>query len=212
MKELSGPWRAFRIGSVPIGDVGQRKTVLTLQCHSCPNTFETTVTADMSPSHTLKEAHKAGWKANGRNPRATTCPDCQQAKRKPKEDATTMTTTQTAVAAPLTSDQRLKIRHLLDTHYDDSRGRYLDGYSDQVIGREVDVAFSKVAEVREAAYGPLAGDDDVSELRKEIDAVKADIVTQLGEQDRIMKMREALVERLSGIDKRLRAIEKRFTP
>ena len=68
----------------------------------------------------------------------------------------------TAYNAPRepTIEERIKIRNLLDQHFDDSAGYYLDDMSDQKIGAEVNVPWAIVARMREAAYGPIRTDPE----------------------------------------------------
>lgn len=80
-----------------------------------------------------------------------------------------------AVPAAPTNDQRLKIRTLLDKHFDDAKGRYLDGYTDQRVGAEVDVPWAAVTAIREAAYGPLRVDPEVDALQRAVAAIEADL-------------------------------------
>jgi hypothetical protein len=75
----------------------------------------------------------------------------------------------------LTSDERLRVRNLLDNHFDDAAGYYIGGYSDQRIGTELNVPWAAVAQIREAAYGPLKEDERLTKLRADFAALKADL-------------------------------------
>src|SRR5688572_1000881 len=54
-----------------------------------------------------------------------------------------------------------KIYALLDEHFNDVRGIYTTGKSDEWIARELDVSVPIVIAIREAAYGPLRVDPAV---------------------------------------------------
>jgi hypothetical protein len=105
-----------------------------------------------------------------------------------------------AAAAPkqatkLTTAQRLRIRSLLDKHFDDEAGCYLDGYSDQRIGAEVDVPWALVTKVREAAYGPIRVDPEIAALRAEIAQARRQV-------EALNAIVTALQARLTDIEKK----------
>lgn len=123
-----------------------------------------------NPEATVKRAVKAGWQAEVHGGFAQ-CPSCVRARAAtrggespnkptpitPTAEVITMSKPQLVPTEPkpLTNDQRLKIRALLDKHFDDAAGRYLDGYSDQRIATEVDAPRVHVERIRDAAYGPV---------------------------------------------------------
>jgi len=103
-----------------------------------------------------------------------------RAKRE-KEDVVKATTTNAAPkphpATPkpiplnprtLTADEKSRVRRLLDEHFDDAAGTYLDDYSDQRIGTEIDVPWAAVATMRETAYGPIRENPLVAQIRSDI--------------------------------------------
>lgn len=77
-----------------------------------------------------------------------------------------------------TNDQRVAIRNLLDKHFDDSVGSYLDGWSDAKIAGALNIPRIIVERIRDAAYGPLRENP-------EIRALEAEIVRLAGELDAI---------------------------
>jgi hypothetical protein len=79
------------------------------------------------------------------------------------------------VAGPrsLTTDEKMKVRNLLDNKFDDKEGRYLEDYSDQRIGAECDVPWASVAAFREFAYGPIREDPRIAGLRQEFADLRA---------------------------------------
>lgn len=169
-----------------------------------------------NPEATVKKAVKAGWQAEVHGAFAQ-CPNCTQAriqKRSGESPGVSSTATAEVISMskpqlvpaepkPLTNDQRLKVRALLDKHFDDAAGRYLDGYSDQRIATEVDAPRIHIERIREAAYGPIRVTPEVeaaeaalkalegraSQMRAQMDAMKA----ELGEVDgKIVTARMAL--------------------
>lgn len=75
----------------------------------------------------------------------------------------------------LTTDQRVKIRSLLDKHFDDGVGRYLDGYSDQKIADAVGVPRVVVEGIREPGYGPIKIDPEIVRLMDEVSKMEIDM-------------------------------------
>lgn len=73
-----------------------------------------------------------------------------------------------ALPRDATIDQKVKIRTLLDKHFDDLAGHYLDGYSDQRIGHEVDVPWGIVAKIRDAGWGPIRANPEFAAIRKDL--------------------------------------------
>ncbi|MFM2150274.1 MAG: hypothetical protein RLZZ187_2580 [Pseudomonadota bacterium] len=67
-----------------------------------------------------------------------------------------------------TQQERIKIRQVLDQHFDDEAGCWLNGYSDQKAGEEIGLPWAMVTRIREAAYGPIRVDPEVAALRAEL--------------------------------------------
>lgn len=147
---------------------------------------------------TVAAAVADGWVADPHRP-AAECPACAQQRRarragdKPTKPTTTapgephaMTSSTAAIAippaaakpAPLPRDptqaERQKIRTILDSHFDDAAGCWLEGYSDQRAGEECNVPWSLVTRIREAAYGPIRVDPEVTALMAAIKQARAD--------------------------------------
>jgi hypothetical protein len=81
--------------------------------------------------------------------------------------------------APLrdpTPEERMRIRRILDTRFDDGAGCWLDGYSDQKAGEEAKVPWAMVTRIREAAYGPIRVDPEIAALRAEMAQIARDLV------------------------------------
>lgn len=137
-----------------------------------------------NPEKTVKAAQAAGWDCH-QNSETATCPACVAAKRQaargdriekappaleaPVKPAPPLS----VVPTPMTSDQRLKIRSALDSHFDDSKGRYLGGYSDHRIAEELKIPRIHVETIREAAYGPIRVSKEQEEAEAAIAAIEA---------------------------------------
>jgi hypothetical protein len=66
-----------------------------------------------------------------------------------------------------------RLAYVLDKQFDEVKGVYLDGYSDQRVGEETKVPWASVRELREAAYGPLRSVPELETLRAETERVVA---------------------------------------
>lgn len=113
--------------------------------------------------------------------------------------ATTPTTSSTAVttlAREASSEQRVLIRSMLDKHFDDAVGSYLDGLSDQRIAEKTGVPRIVVERIREAAYGPIKVDGEIQAMRAEIATIKDEIVQVEKTLDSLKSKTAALSSRL----------------
>lgn len=150
-----------------------RGTRAIFHCSKCQARCEVTPPHPLNPEQIAKMARKLGWDADGYRKSTTRCPTCLH-RRSPGEspkEPTIMATEPKPTTLPRdpTTGERMKIRALLDQHFDDSAGMYLDGYSDQRIGEESGVPWAIVTKIREAAYGTIRVDPEITALRAEID-------------------------------------------
>jgi len=88
---------------------------------------------------------------------------------------------------------------MLDKHFDDKAGHYLDGKSDQTIADELKVPRIFIERIREAAYGPIRVDPEVQKLMDDVDRLMkahnlaAANVTRIGQDlDELYKRLAAL--------------------
>jgi hypothetical protein len=194
-----------------------RRDVARFVCARCPIELEVAPTWPLNPEAVAKRASAYGWRVDAYRKSEARCPDCQ-ARRSPgdRPDPKPPAPPQTAKVIPMTvaaidpkpkaqppeptKDQRLKIRALLDKHFDDHTGAYLDSYSDQRIGEEVGIAWAAVARIREAAYGPIRVDPEVAGLRAELKALHQAI-------ERGQKGLDDLKALAAGVSNRLAVLE-----
>lgn len=74
-----------------------------------------------------------------------------------------------------TPQEKAAIRRRLDEVFDDAAGMYLDGQSDQSIGAALNIPWSLVRRVREAAYGPIRSDPQLEKARADFRALSDDV-------------------------------------
>jgi hypothetical protein len=169
-----------------------------------------------NPSATIKRAAESGWVASMTSMRAE-CPTCTKARKaaaagdrpnKPTAEVTDMTkptAPQPVIPVPLTNEQRLKVRSLLDKHFDDAAGRYLDGYSDQRVAAEVGAPRIHVERAREAAYGPIKAYPEVDAAQKALNDCEARIRVTLDMIDAHRRELEAALKMVDSARALLRA-------
>jgi hypothetical protein len=110
------------------------------------------------------------------------------------------TTQEPPVPRTLTAHERTKVRQLLDGHFDELKGQYLEGYDDKRIGEECNVPWALVTQIRELAYGPIKEDPEKVAFRAEAKALREEFV-------RMSKSAEEAVDKLLA---QFKAIEGRL--
>jgi hypothetical protein len=78
-------------------------------------------------------------------------------------------------ASELSVQQRKAARDLLDGHFDADRGEYLDGFTDEKIGAQLEVQWTLIRDYRDKAYGPIKVDPIVSEWHYRLDDIEKQI-------------------------------------
>jgi DNA-directed RNA polymerase subunit RPC12/RpoP len=191
---------------------GKYRSMVQFVCAACGTEHLIKAQAEHSNPEFIRNKFTAkGWLIDLMNRRRIRCPKCLSAKRDveaqspkmfivPKED--TMAVASAATLPVLTHHQRTRIRDLLDKHFDDKVGAYLDSYSDQRIGQELSVPWLSVRGIREAAYGEIKRDPEVDALHRMMDDVKTSI---RGAEETVAAARKTL----ELVSARIETIEKR---
>lgn len=91
----------------------------------------------------------------------------------------------------LSPDERAKVRRELDAHFDDSVGMYLGGENDQRIGERLGLPWAAVAQMREAAYGPIRTDPEVEQMRAAVRILQDGLEARVREVENLMKEEHA---------------------
>lgn len=160
-------------------------TAARFQCQQCPTKLDIPVSGTPEPTHMARLAGDKRWAVSAWTASATRCPTCKAAKAKgespkdPPKEMSMATSPKPPAAAPTptqaatlprepTTDQRIRIRALLDANFDDKAGCYLAEYSDQRIGEEVGVPWAVVTKIREVGYGPIRVDPEVEQMRAQV--------------------------------------------
>ena len=177
--------------------------VARIWCAQCGDTLDLTLTGSHHADDVERRARAKGWDCDKNRPAVTCCPDCKSAPRKPRKGRPTASTsapiitkpaimkkeitmTTTTVRVP-TPDERMRVRRKLDEVFDDAKGMYLDGYSDQRLAEELNLPRKIVELIREAAYGPIRTDSEVEQLRGDIAELTAKAAAMAGRLAEIEK-------------------------
>lgn len=143
-----------------------------------------------------------GWTVNGARVSCPRCvaataarakgdrPDPKPEPRPQPAEVIPMTETKPREASP---QERIKIRSILDKHFDDGAGQWLDGYSDQRAGEEIGVPWALVTRIREAAYGPIRVDPEIGAIRAELIQIGRDLATMTERHAAAQKRLDALL-------------------
>lgn len=153
---------------------GNLREVARFVCAECFDRGEVDTGGTVDPRMIVGKADRIGWKLDPKKHGRTYCPKCAGARKAPaapKQEAT-MATPPIPIREA-TNDQRVLIRNLLDKHFDDAVGTYLDGMCDATVAEKASVPRVVVERIREAAYGPIKVDPEIQAIRTELAAVKA---------------------------------------
>jgi hypothetical protein len=162
------------------------RTIARFACVRCHATYDVAVKngEPLSPIGISQKAARAGWQADASKKTRILCPSCLAAPRANDPDELlrkvvpmTVTPIKPAEQPTPSADQRLKIRSLLDKHFDDGVGMYLDGMTDQRLSEMVGCPRIVVETIREVGYGPIRVDPVVAGLRGELEAIKRQLDT-----------------------------------
>jgi hypothetical protein len=187
------------------------RTLARFTCEQCQATTEEFVASGqpLDPEGLAKRAARKGWLAEARSRGRTLCPRCKA--NKPKNDPDSeikkvkqMTVTPIKPIAEVrepTTDQRVQIRNLLDKHFDDAKGKYLDGMSDQKVAEAANVPRAIVERMRETAYGPIRVDPEVAAIQALVAELGKQVDAAAEEHTKLRARQVALEERLGRLEK-----------
>lgn len=203
---------------------GAGATYARFTCVDCSKTLDLSMRhgASLAPIAYAKMAAREGWSVHPLKKAKVFCgacfsrehvndPDSELKKVtlmsnvQPLSIPTPATKAAPVAAAPVVSvrdvtpETRHKIRHLLDKHFDDAAGAYLDGMSDEAVAEQLGIPRIAVEQLREAAYGPLKIDPVLSGLRVDLAQLKGEIEDYRAKG---MRLEAAIMALGSKIEKR----------
>lgn len=215
----------FQIAGEHIDD--KFRPIARFRCTECPATFDVPMRSGQTTNGQLvvNSAKQAGWDADAYSANKARCPKCLAFKKHNDPDSELRKTeAKMAIAPPPTpligapsppatvpireptADQRAMVRKLIEKHFDEDDGCYLDTMTDEKIAIESHLPPIVVARIREAAYGPIRATSEQMLIRSEITALRAKI-TDCTEAARVLF--ETAQSDLAGLRKQLDALEQR---
>jgi hypothetical protein len=202
---------AYAVISKVVGDHHQVCARATCAADGCRESLDITKRDHVPPEMVAKKFRQHGWAFDNDKPGRVRCPKCL-AKIKPEKDEPvsaikppTATVTPITAASPrtLTADEKAKVRLLLDGQFDDQKGMYLEGYSDQRIGSETGVPWACVRDLREVAYGPIKANPEIEALRADLAVAAENSRKAASEAGKAMSECTSLLLRLEALSKKL---------
>lgn len=196
----------FRLVSLARGEAGGLATVARFQCVECGAEHNQRVASGrpLNPEGFAKRAQQDGWKADPWKRNRCWCPRCAGPRPKaaatpnPEPGKVIPMAGHIAPISEITAAQKQRIRALLDKHFDDAAGAYLDAMSDQKIAEAVGIPRIHVEAVREAAYGPIRVTPEMAEARAELETVRKLLADEAARMAEIEKRLTAAEAKLSA--------------
>lgn len=181
---------------------GDNREVARFVCSRCAGHVESPLIKSgqrrsMNPEATIKRVQAVGWQISGLR---VECPRCVASsaaraagdKPDPKPTAKVIPMAEVKMREP-TPQERVKIRGILDKHFDDGAGCWLDGYSDQKAGEEINVPWALVTRIREAAYGPIRVDPEIAAMKAEMAQIGRELAALAEKHNAAQKRLEAML-------------------
>lgn len=168
-------------------------TVARFQCVECGAVYDVRIQPDrpLNPEGYAKRVAADGWKADAWKKNRCYCARCAGPSRKPNDTDSELRKVTTLASQPvnreITPEARQRIRNLLDKHFDDGVGMYLDGMSDQRVSEMAGVSRIMVEQLREAAYGAIRVDPIVAEMRQDMAKFREQVEAVAKQADMLMK-------------------------
>lgn len=192
---------AYDIVSLRQGD--QFVPHVKVACARCPKTTTKRLAkANLPPEVIGKLLRREGWELDPLKRSSVRCPDCQKIKavgEKPNKEKSMPDNVTVIAQRELTPEERQRVRTLLDSQFDDSKGMYLEGYSDQRVGEEAKVPWSAVRKMREAAYGPLKTVPELEALAAEQRAIAVKVAEATASLTALQAQSNDLAKRIAGV-------------
>lgn len=156
---------------------------------------------NMPPEAMTKFLTNAGWKVSTRH--KPICPECNK--------EALMTRRNPAEGAPLDPKTMRILLNSLDACFNEETLRYCDGNSDATVARDTDLPIETVIQVRREAYGELAEDEELTQLRKDarqfldnLGELETNMLANLSEtMDPLRASLKQMVARLDAAEARL---------
>lgn len=97
----------------------------------------------------------------------------------------------------------------VEATFDETRGVYLEGASDEAIAKERDIPRAWVSAIREEFFGPIRSCPELDAIRADIATAKTDAVSMFDRALSVAGDVEKLVDRINGLTARVDALGKK---
>lgn len=151
--------------------------------------------SELPPDQIANNFKRKGWAVEDRRP--PVCPDCIKRKKMPAKE--TAAPAPTRIGPDLKLARRVMAR--LDEHFDEATRLYRGGWSDARAAQEDGVSIEAVKTIRREAYGELAEDQAVTDIREEIELLR------LWVDDEVKKLQSSFSSRVADLGKMLAVLQ-----
>lgn len=211
---------------------GAFRPFATATCHRCSTPKKIRVPGQSNnPEQVQKAFRQEGWEFDSWNARRCICPTCIKARKderhgesgrrieganivnlhnhkapasQPAQQPARSTLTLQPNKTELSVDERARVRTLLGGTFDEKAGAYSEGWSDLRIAIEAgDLPPKLIADLREAAFGPIREVVELEPIKAEIAALEARLVAHVKAGDGIKADIEKLRANVAEVTKRL---------
>jgi hypothetical protein len=165
---------------------GRPQSWFVVHCGACPATERIHLHVNMTPEAVKHKFRNRDWVIERHHADGHRCPTCRRAAQPAptsKKETPVMANNVTALpagsAAPGSAAVRdatpLEMRRifaLVEGHFDEAKGCYTGGYTDERVARELGLPRALITRVREESGLKIKGNPEVIALRADIDGLK----------------------------------------
>jgi hypothetical protein len=113
--------------------------------------------------------------------------------------------------SPAAREKRVRVINILQEHFDSMGGRYLDGYSDERISKELGLSIEAVVGLREEFFGQLKGPPpELQEVILKVQEMEKMAASNRAELQSLRELLESCENDHQKIEAELRALSKKL--
>lgn len=125
---------------------------------------------------------KIGWIVDPRKGTANRCPECQLHPKTSDQRINIMASVASILPRQLSGSEIRKVSDLLNDHFDEKAGAFVQGWDDKKIAETVNVPRAAVTRLREEGWGKIRVFPEIESLKSELAAIRgmlADVETKV---------------------------------
>ena len=159
-------------------------------CGFCDEVSQHGWNAETSPALMVKNMRRQSWLVEKNGP--AKCPDCQTKER----------TMNAHVTTPVGPDPKIarRIYAALDEHFDEAKKLYKPGWDDVKIAKELEVSDVIVSKIRREAYGELAENPVLTQLKEDIGYLRIEF------EDKVVVLTKDFHSKVAALEIRVHAV------